>query len=212
MPFDHSRRLVIATLAALAVPATAPMAQIAHEDATPPADPGDVAYLRVITPVGETARIDGRNLVPAPDAPSSPYAAVDATPEIVVADVRATLDTPVGGHYSYLWGMAGSGTLVQDVMPATEDEAVIRLYNLSSASDLELWIAGQDGASIADVEPISGDAIAMVPGVLTAEIRVGEELVGVIEDVDLAAGQGLSIAVWGDPGSLGFETFTDAYE
>jgi hypothetical protein len=194
---------------ALRLPAAA-FAQ--NEDATPETDPDEVAHLRVVMPVGETVRIEGHNLVPAPDSPASPWAAVGAEPEIIVADVRATLATKAGRHYSCLWGIAGSGRLVEDLLPASGDEAVLRLCNLSSVAGVDLWLDGQDAAAIGGVGPIDAGAVVVEPGSLAVELRSGDAVVGVIEKITVDPGQGISVAVWGDPETLGFGAFPDLYE
>lgn len=183
-----------------------------EEDLSPPARPGEVAFLRVVMPVGETARIAGHNLVPAPDSPATPYAAVDEAPEIVVADVLARLATPAGGHYSYLWGLGGTGTLVADMMPADASEAVLRLYNLSSVAGVELWIVGQEGAAVTGLGPIAGEGIVVAPGVIEAELRAQGQSLGVVEAIEALPGRGVSVALWGDPGSLGVSVFADVHE
>jgi hypothetical protein len=195
---------------ALMLPATMAVAQ--NEDATPETDPAEVAHLRIVMPVGETVRIEGHNLVSAPDSPASPWAAVGRTPEIIVSDVRATLQTEAGRHYSYLWGIAGSGGLVEDLMPASDDESVLRLYNLSPVEGLELWIDGEEAAVISGIGSIESGGVAIAPGSYPAELRAGDEVLARFEEITVEPGFGMSVAVWGDPGSLGHGVFADLYE
>jgi hypothetical protein len=203
--FAFTGRLVAAFLLASPV-----MAQ--HEDMSPPARPAEVAFLRVVMPVSETARIDGHTFVPAPDSPASRYAVVGPDPEIIVSDVVARLQTPVGRHYSYLWGLEGTGTLVEDMMPADGKEAVLRIYNLSSVDGIELWIVGQEGAALAGLGPITAEAIVVPPGIVQAELRAQGQSLGEMPGIEALPGRGVSVVVWGDRGDLGLSVFADVHE
>lgn len=183
-----------------------------NDDAAPDNARPDEAFLRVVMPVGETVRINGHNLVSTPDSPASPWATVGpAESEVIVSDVFVTVQTAPGMHYSYLWGLGGTSELVEDLMPVSADEAVLRLYNLSPIEGLELWIAGQEGAAITGLGSISAAAVVIPPGEISAELRANGEAVGVVEAVVVEGGRGMSIAIWGNPGGFGTMAFADVY-
>jgi hypothetical protein len=185
--------------------------EMQNEDTAPPALGEGEAFLRVVMPVGETVRINAHNLVSAPASPTSPFATVGPNrSEIIVSDVFVEVETVPGAHYSYLWGLGGTGDLFEDLMPANADEAVLRLYNLMQVDGVELWIAGQEGAAISGLGAIAADGVVIPPGEVTAELRMNGQSLGVIEGV-AEPGRALSIAVWSAQDTPRTTVFTDTY-
>ncbi|MDO6591927.1 hypothetical protein DS901_12620 [Loktanella sp. D2R18] len=154
------------------------------------------SFVRVVAPGQTVASIDGESVQDILSGVSGYVNVMPGEIDVVLPIGTGVIDVAPSSYYTVVFTEDGQSEVIADDITNSPSKADISVYNLTDSDNVALFVPQANTVAIDAVDIMDGKSIAIrAPLTLDFELRIGDEIVAIVEQVDLQRNAGVSIVL-----------------